>query len=42
MLEITGIDPDKVERYGEQFLELIRNAHEGYESLMLQQEDRPR
>ena len=41
MLEIPGIDPDKVERYGGQFLRLIRTSHEGYENLMKQQEDRP-
>jgi bloom syndrome protein len=41
MLKIPGIDPDKVERYGEHFLKLIRHAHQGYESLMQQQGDRP-
>ena len=42
MLEIPGIDPDKVERYGGQFLRLIKTCHEGYEVLMNQLEDRPR
>lgn len=41
LLEIPGIDPDKVERYGKRFLKLIRNTHCGYEDLMQQQEDRP-
>ena len=41
MLEIPGIDPDKVERYGKIFLKLIRDAHRGYEAMMQQQEDRP-
>ena len=41
MLKIPGIDPDKVERYGERFLKLIRTSPEGYESLMQQQGDRP-
>lgn len=41
MLEIPGIDPDKVERYGKQFLQLIRNAQHGYETLMQQQESCP-
>ena len=42
MLEIPGIDPDKVERYGERFLRLIKTCHEGYQLLMNQLEDRPR
>ena len=42
MLEIPGIDPDKVERYGHTFLRLIKTCHEGYELLMNQLEDRPR
>lgn len=41
MLEIPGIDPDKVERYGKQFLKLVNDAHLGYEAMMQQQEDRP-
>ena len=41
MLEIQGINADKVRRYGKQFLGLIRNTHRQYESIMQQQEDRP-
>lgn len=41
MLEIPGIDPDKVERYGQRFLKLIRNAQRGYYE-MKQQQDLPR
>ena len=40
MLEIPGIDPDKVERYGKPFLEMIKNSQQLYESMMRQQEDR--
>ena len=41
MLEIPGIDPDKVERYSKQFLKLIEDSHRGYEDMMQRQEDRP-
>lgn len=41
LLEIPGIDPDKVERYGKRFLKLIGDTQRGYEDLMRQQEDRP-
>ena len=41
MLEITNIDPDKVARYGRIFLKLIKDAHQGYEAMMRQQEERP-
>ena len=41
LLEIPGIDPDKVERYGKRFLKLIRDTQRGYEDLMQQQEDCP-
>ena len=41
MLEIPGIDPDKVDRYGKTFLKLVQEAHRGYEAMMQQQEDRP-
>ena len=41
MLEIPGIDPDKVQRYGNRLLKLVRLSHQGYESMMRQQEDRP-
>ena len=41
MLEIPGIDPDKVQRYGKRLLKLVRLSHQGYESMMRQEEDRP-
>ncbi len=41
MLNITGIDPDKVKRYGKTFLKLIREAQQGYEDMMHDHEDRP-
>lgn len=40
MLEIPGIDAQKVELYGRFFLTLIHNAQHSYESMMQQQEDR--
>lgn len=40
MLEIPGIDAEKVELYGNVFLKLIKNAQQVYESMMQQQEDR--
>ncbi|KAL1970111.1 hypothetical protein VTN77DRAFT_6516 [Rasamsonia byssochlamydoides] len=33
MLAIPGIDPDKVERYGDQFLKLVRNSKRLYEDM---------
>lgn len=41
MLDIPGIDPDKVSRYGKRFLKLIRDVHKSYEAMMQEQEDRP-
>lgn len=41
MLEIPGIDPDKVERYGKRFLKLVQSAHGCYESILRTEEDRP-
>ena len=41
MRQIPDIDLDKVDRYGKRFLKLIHAAHQGYETLMRQQEDRP-
>ena len=41
MRQIPGIDIDKVDRYGKRFLKMIQAAHQGYETLMQQQEDRP-
>lgn len=40
MLEIPGIDADKVERYGKRFLKLIQTAQHGYKT-MKHEEDRP-
>lgn len=40
MLEIPGIDPEKVKHYGPRFLEMIKNSQQLYESMMRQQEDR--
>lgn len=41
LLEITGIDPEKIRLYGKAFLALIRKAHQWYEQIMQPQEDRP-
>lgn len=41
MLEIPGIDRDKVEVHGKDFLKLAREAHCSYEAMMQQEEDRP-
>lgn len=41
MLQIPGIDPDKVERYGQRFLKLIRSSQKGYYELKQQQEAPP-
>ena len=41
MLEITNIDPKKVQLYGKNFLKLIRASQQRYESIMRDQEDRP-
>lgn len=41
MLQIAGIDPDKVRRYGKKFLRLIRTYEAGYEQNLLLNEDRP-
>lgn len=41
MLQIAGIDPDKVQRYGKKFLRLIRTYEAGYEQNLLLKEDRP-
>lgn len=40
MLEIPGIDAEKVELYGRSFLKLIRDFQQSYESMMQRQEDR--
>lgn len=41
MLEIPGIDPNKVEIHGREFLKLVREAHRSYEAMMQREEDRP-
>lgn len=41
MLEIPGIDPDKVRRYGKNFLKLIRESQNRYETLIQLKEDCP-
>ena len=38
---IRGIDPEKIDRYGQPFLKLVRNAQERYEDLRQQREERP-
>ena len=40
MLEIPGIDAERVELYCKVFLTLVRNAQHIYESMLQQQEDR--
>lgn len=39
LLAIPGIDPDKVERYGSQFLRLVRGAQRHYEDLKSEQNE---
>lgn len=41
MLEIPGIDPNKVAVHGKEFLKLVREAHRNYEAMMQREEDRP-
>lgn len=41
MLEIPGIDPQKVQIHGKEFLKLVREAHSNYEAMMQREEDRP-
>jgi len=41
LLRIPGIDQERVKLYGRIFLKLIRDAHQGYEEMMQQKEDRP-
>ena len=41
MLEIPGIDPQKVDIHGKDFLKLVREAHRNYEAMMQREEDRP-
>lgn len=42
MLEIPGIDPQKVDIHGKEFLKLVREAHRSYEAMMQREEDRPK
>ena len=42
MLELPGIDRDKVRLYGGRYLRLIRDFHKHYENMMRQQEDCPK
>jgi bloom syndrome protein len=39
MLQIQGIEPDKVRRYGKKFLKLIRDHYNQYQSIMANDED---
>lgn len=41
LLEINGIEADRVDRYGDRFLTMIKDAHNTYEALMRAQEDGP-
>lgn len=41
MLDIPGIDPDKVDMYGDRFLKMIRKAEESYYEMMGNDADRP-
>ena len=41
MLEVPGIDPQKVEVHGKEFLKLVREAYHSYEAMMRREEDRP-
>ena len=41
MLEIPGIDPQKVGIHGKEFLRLVREAHRNYEAMMQREEERP-
>jgi len=41
LLEIIGIEVERVKLYGKQFLKLIRNHHDRYEAMLKEKEDRP-
>ena len=41
LLEIPGIDPERVRLYGKPFLTLIRTSHNAYERMMQKEEDCP-
>lgn len=38
MLEIRGIDADKVHRYGKRFLKLVKASQQRYEEMMQEQD----
>lgn len=38
MLEIEGIDADKVRRYGKRFLKLVKASQQRYEEMMQEQD----
>ncbi len=41
LLEIPGIEAERVKLYGKRFLKLIRNHHNRYEAMLKEKEDRP-
>ena len=41
LMEIDGVEADKVQRYGTRFIRMVRDAHNTYEALMRAQEDQP-
>jgi bloom syndrome protein len=41
MLRIPGIDPDKVQRYGQPFCKMVKETHRSYNEEMAQREDAP-
>ncbi len=41
LLEIPGIQAERVKLYGKRFLKLIRNHHNRYEAMLKEKEDRP-
>jgi bloom syndrome protein len=41
LLQIEGMDEDKLARYGPRLLKLVKEAHNNYEAIMRAQEDKP-
>ncbi|KAK4957740.1 hypothetical protein LTR28_005709, partial [Elasticomyces elasticus] len=41
MLNIPGIEPDKVQLYGKRFLRLVKQAQASYENILAQSDERP-
>jgi hypothetical protein len=39
MLEIPGIEEDKVRRYGKRFLEMVQQSQQRYNDMMMQEQD---